>query len=151
MNSSARYCYSTAIHMQTRGDRTLLIWAQWYCGRGSLVPRPHGKASGPGTLLFQVCSAVNEIHSFYVHDACYFLSLRQNKFEIAMFPDHSFYAWSGHETMDVDHDQLCHSRTRKYTISYHPACTLTCHPVISLTPTNERNNVNVSFDSHYYI
>ena len=30
----------------------------------SLVPRPHGEASGLGTLPFQICSAVNEIHSF---------------------------------------------------------------------------------------
>ena len=37
--------------------------AQRMCS-SSLVPRPHGKASGLGTLLFQICSAVNEIHSF---------------------------------------------------------------------------------------
>ena len=52
--------------------------------RAGLVPRPHGKVGGLGTLLFQICSTVNEIH----------LSLRKRrmlfKFEIAMFPDHRF-------------------------------------------------------------
>ena len=39
-------------------------WSQSLKVRLSLVPRPHGKASGLGTLLFKICSAVNEIHSF---------------------------------------------------------------------------------------
>ena len=30
----------------------------------SLVPRPHGKVNSLGTLLFQICSAINEIHLF---------------------------------------------------------------------------------------
>ena len=36
----------------------------WKWGCISLVPRPHRKVSGLGTLLFQSCSTVNEIHSF---------------------------------------------------------------------------------------
>ena len=55
-------------------------------------------------------------------------------------------------TVDMDRDQLCHSRMWICTISYHIAySTLTCHLVSSLTPTNERNNVNVSFVSHDYV
>ena len=32
-----------------------------------MLPRPHGKASGLGTLLFQIYSAVNEIHLFLTY------------------------------------------------------------------------------------
>ena len=46
--------------------------------------------------------------------------LRQNKFEIAMFPDHSFFAWSGHETMRRHELRLCLEWECKLHIYRHP-------------------------------
>ena len=54
-------CVELAVYMHKITINTLVELQQKQRVAATLVHRPHGKASGLGTLLFQICSAVNEI------------------------------------------------------------------------------------------
>ena len=53
-------------------------------------------------LVFQICPAVNEIHSFasylMYNNFHHSYSCGKSKLEMLEFPDLSFFTWSGHET-----------------------------------------------------
>ena len=60
-------CVELAVYMHKITINTLVELQQKQRVAASLVRRPHGKESGLGTLLFQICSAVNVILTYMTY------------------------------------------------------------------------------------
>ena len=80
----------------------------------SLVPRPHGKASGLGTL--QIVLPLTRFIHCYVHDVCIAqISLRNRIIKIANYvPRPPFSVWSGHKTTSsLDSSRISSATVKK--------------------------------------